>query len=131
VGHESEQRKIHWIAWDKLLLPKAYGGMEFRDLRLFNQALLARQAWRLLQYPKNLCTQLLRAKCYPRGNLMDTAFPMDALPTWRTIEHGLDPIKKVLFGAWDRVLKFKFGVTHGFHVHRHERLVSRRGGLGG
>jgi hypothetical protein len=79
-GEEAGQRKIHWIAWDKLLVPKGRGGMGFHDLRLFNQALLARQTWRLPQYSDSLCAQLLRAKYYPRGNLTDTAFSMDASP---------------------------------------------------
>jgi hypothetical protein len=66
-GEENGTRKVHWIAWDKLLAPKGKGGMEFRDMRLFNKALLARQAWRLIQFPNSLCARLLKAKYYPIG----------------------------------------------------------------
>jgi hypothetical protein len=62
---EGGQRKIHLIAWDKLLMPKRLGGMGFRDMQLFNQALLARQARWLIHFPNSLCAQLLKAKYYP------------------------------------------------------------------
>jgi hypothetical protein len=73
-GAQNGKRKTHWLAWDILLWPKDYGGLGFRDMRLFNQALLARQAWRLIQYPDTLCAQLLKAKYYPNGILIDTVF---------------------------------------------------------
>jgi hypothetical protein len=40
-GEEGGHRRVHWMAWDKLLLPKGLGRIRFQDLRLFNQALLA------------------------------------------------------------------------------------------
>jgi hypothetical protein len=68
--------------------------MGFKDLRLFNQALLARQAWRLIAFPDSLCATLLKARYYPRGCLVDTAFPSNSSQTWQSIQYGLDLLKK-------------------------------------
>lgn len=64
-GAEDGERKVHWIAWDKMIKSKSWGGLGFRGMRLFNQALLARQAWRLIQCPESLCAGVLRAKMLP------------------------------------------------------------------
>jgi hypothetical protein len=37
---------------------------------------------------------LLKAKYFPRGELIDMVFPSEASPTWRSIEHGLALLKK-------------------------------------
>lgn len=95
-GHDKGERKVHWISWEKLTSPKLHGGLGFRDIRCFNQALLARQAWRLIAEPNSLCAQLLKAKYYPNGSLTDTAFPSNTSPTWKGIEHGLELLKKGL-----------------------------------
>ena len=44
-GQRGDKRKIHWIKWSKLTKSKLAGGMGFKDLALFNDLLLAKQAW--------------------------------------------------------------------------------------
>jgi hypothetical protein len=43
-GDENERRCMQWMSWDKITKRKGQGGMDFKELHLFNQALLARQA---------------------------------------------------------------------------------------
>lgn len=52
---------IHWRKWDKLCVPKKEGGLGFREISVFNQALVAKQGWRVLIYPQSLVARMLKA----------------------------------------------------------------------
>jgi hypothetical protein len=92
-GDEVNKRKMHWLSWDKVTRPKSYGGTGFRDLQMFNPALLGRQAWRLIHSPDNLCARLLKARYYPSAHLLYTAFIQNQSQTWQGIVHGFELLK--------------------------------------
>ena len=66
-GQRENERKVHWRSWIRMCSPKKDGGMGFRDLRLFNKALLAKQGWKLIQHPNSLIGRIYKAKYYPHS----------------------------------------------------------------
>ena len=43
MGAKGDRRKIHWVKWGVMCDPKCEGGMGFKELSLFNEALLAKK----------------------------------------------------------------------------------------
>ena len=50
---------------------KKDGGMGFRDLASFNQAILAKQGWRVVQSPSSLMSRILKTTYFPKSHFLD------------------------------------------------------------
>lgn len=59
-GQPKNEGKIHWASWDKLMKPKDVGGLGFKDFMNSNLALLAKQAWRILNNSNDLWVKILK-----------------------------------------------------------------------
>ena len=115
-GSKQGQRKPAWVSWRTMRKPKFMGGLGFRDIELFNLALLSRQVWRLLQEPDTLSARVLKARYYSDGCLEDTVFSGYASPTWQAIQYGLNLLKKGII--------WRVGEGQNIHIWR-DRWVPR------
>ncbi|XP_019166949.1 PREDICTED: uncharacterized protein LOC109162719 [Ipomoea nil] len=80
-----DDQGIHWKAWDKLCIPKKYGGLGFKELHAFNLAMLGKQAWRLLTKPESLVSRIFKARYYPKGSFFDACIGNNPSFCWRSI----------------------------------------------
>lgn len=69
-GNNEKANKIHWVGWEKLCLPKSQGGLGFRSMSSFNEALFAKQGWRLIHNDSYLVARVLKECYYPNTDFM-------------------------------------------------------------
>ena len=72
------------------------GGLGFRDIELFNLALLARQAWRILQEPQALSSRVLKAVYFPETDFLEAELGPSPSRIWRAVIDGKDVLKQGL-----------------------------------
>lgn len=76
-GGSSSQRKVHWRSWESMCERKCLGGLGFRDMAVFNEALLGKKAWRLISDPDSLFGRVMRGKYSPHGDFLGAALGLN------------------------------------------------------
>ena len=61
-GGGSDHRKIAWVKWRMVCLPKDKGGLGIKDIKTFNTALLAKWRWEMFQQPGEPWARILVSK---------------------------------------------------------------------
>jgi hypothetical protein len=95
-GSKDGKRKMSWVSWEEMTKPKYMGGLGFRDIELFNLALLARQGWRILTNPDTLSAKILKAVYYPTSDFLTAELGSHPSQVWRAIMEGRETLAQGL-----------------------------------
>ena len=93
-GAKKDWKSIHWTKWESLCHAKGRGGLGFRDFACFNQALIAKQSWRIIQNPESLMMKILQARYFKSTNFLQAKLGSKPSFIWRSILWGDKSSKK-------------------------------------
>ncbi|XP_042962749.1 uncharacterized protein LOC122297028 [Carya illinoinensis] len=92
-GNQAQERKIHWVGWQKLSASKFRGGLGFKNLHDFNMSLLAKQGWRLLTNFDSLLYKIFKARYFPKSSLFEAKIGFNSSYVWKGIHSALPLLK--------------------------------------
>lgn len=88
-----DERKMAWVSWKTMIRSKEDGGLGFRDIQCFNDAMLAKISWKVLTSPDCLLARVLKGKYCTNGDFLKVSAPSNCSHGWRGILIGRDLIK--------------------------------------
>ena len=94
--HPKEIKYTGTKNWKSICRSKLDGGLGFRSFEDFNQALLAKQAWRIMDNPQSLLTKIFKSRYFPYTNLKSASIGHHPSIVWRGIMWGNELLQKGL-----------------------------------
>ena len=91
-GHNRDSRKVHWVKWERLCKAKEVGGMGFKEIEKFNETLLAKQVWRMINNSDSLCYRVFRARFFPNCSILKAKDSIIRFYVWKSIIRARDVI---------------------------------------
>ena len=64
---------------------KCMGGLGFKDLKIFNLALLGKQIWRMLKSENSLLAKVYKAKYHPNSSILEARLGLQHSFAWRSL----------------------------------------------
>lgn len=91
-----DKRKISWVAWSSMAQPKCRGGLGFKKIEEYNDSLLGKLSWRLLNNPDSLLAQVLKGKYFPESSFLESEPKKGSSHGWTSILAGKAVLEKGL-----------------------------------
>lgn len=79
------ERKIHWINWSQLCKPKLEGRFEFKNLKVFNLAHIAKKEWSIMQNQSFIFYKLYEVKYFHLNHFHKAQLGRSPSYAWRNI----------------------------------------------
>lgn len=93
-GEAKKTNEVYMASWPNLSQAKSRGGLGFMDFTSFNQALVAKQRWRIIQNRGSLVAEVLQARYFKQGKFMGATLGSKPSFIWRSILWGREIIFK-------------------------------------
>ena len=93
-SYSGDYKKIHWVKWERLCEAKEDGGMGFKEIEKFNEALLAKQVWCMMNNSDSLCNKFLKDRFFPNCSILEANDLKVGSYAWKSILSAREPVKK-------------------------------------
>ena len=93
---KSSKNGMHWKSKELLFEPKSECGLGFKNFGIFNDALLAKQAWQIYHSPNKLVVQVLKGKYFPNCNFHQSKLGNRPSWIWKSILKGKEFLKEYI-----------------------------------
>ena len=84
-GYNGDNRKVHWVKWERLCKAKEVGGLRFKEIEKFNDSLLAKQVWCMINNPSSLSHCVFKARFFPNCSILDAKDSSIGSYAWKSI----------------------------------------------
>uniref|UniRef100_A0A2N9G6K5 Reverse transcriptase domain-containing protein n=1 Tax=Fagus sylvatica TaxID=28930 RepID=A0A2N9G6K5_FAGSY len=125
-GQSGDRGKIHWVPWSTLCKPKKSGGLGLRDLGKFNEALLAKQVWRLMHNTSSLFYRVFKSKYFPRCSILEAKPNTRGSLAWKSIAGATSLINKGLIWRVGSGKRIRIWEDSWLPIREHPSIVSPR-----
>ncbi|KAG7591058.1 Ribonuclease H-like superfamily [Arabidopsis thaliana x Arabidopsis arenosa] len=91
---KQEKKGMAWVSFNSLTQSKDNGGLGIREIQSFNEALLAKLSWRLINNPTSLLSRMLLAKYCRNRPFMEVTPKPSSSHGWKGILAGRDLLRE-------------------------------------